>query len=76
MNSPATPLIVFHIAPGAESAKAVLQTVAEGVAGLHWLPDGSVEVVVNETIATAAIYHLDISTGTMRRLATVPINFL
>jgi hypothetical protein len=34
-----------------------------------------VEVVLNETAATAAIYHLDLSTGVMRRVATLPINF-
>jgi tRNA A-37 threonylcarbamoyl transferase component Bud32 len=69
-------LIVFHIAPGATGAKVLLQTVAEGVSGLHWLPDGSVEMVLNETIATAALYHIDLSTGAVRRVVTLPINFL
>jgi hypothetical protein len=68
-------LIVFHIPPGDSGAKAVLQTVAEGVSGLRWLPGGSLEVVLNETAATAAIYHLDISNGAMRRVATLPVNF-
>ncbi len=50
--------------------------VVEGAPGLHWLTDGSIEIGLAETAATVALYRLDMKSGAMRRLMTLPRPFI
>ena len=46
------------------------------IPGHRWMPDGNVELVINETLATSAFYRLDVASGALTRQATVPLNFI
>jgi tRNA A-37 threonylcarbamoyl transferase component Bud32 len=68
-------VVVFHVPPGASEGRAVLRAVFDWVPGLHWMRDGSVELVIAETIASAAYYRLDPTTGSLQRGSDFPISF-
>jgi hypothetical protein len=51
----------------------VARGVFDYVPGLHWLPDGNVELALGETFASAAFYHLDMATGALTRRANLPV---
>ncbi len=62
-------LVVFHVAPGAPTARVLLRTVQENVNGMHWLPNGTIEIIFGETSHSSAIYLLDPRTLALRRVA-------
>ena len=64
-------LVVFHVAPGASSARVLLRTVQENVNGMHWLPDGTIEIIFGETSHSSAIYQLDPRSLALRRVAPI-----
>ncbi|MEO8479346.1 MAG: serine/threonine-protein kinase [Gemmatimonadota bacterium] len=68
-------VVIFHVAPGASEARVVLRAVFDNVPGLHWMRDGTVEVAVNESGASASFYRLDPTGGTLRRESDFPIPF-
>jgi tRNA A-37 threonylcarbamoyl transferase component Bud32 len=68
-------LVVFHLPVGATEAKRVVTRVLEGLAGLRWLENGSIELVAAETAATTAFYLLDPLTGALERKGSFPIPF-
>ncbi len=68
-------VVVFRVPPGAAEGTAVLRAVFDFVPGLHWMPDGSVELVISETVASAGFYRLDPATGALRRGSDFPIPF-
>ncbi|MES2125162.1 MAG: protein kinase [Gemmatimonadota bacterium] len=64
-------LVVYHVPPGASSARVLLRTVQDNVIGMHWLPDGTIELIFGETSHSAAIYVLDPRTLVLRRVAPI-----
>ncbi len=68
-------VVVFRVPPGADEGTAVLRTVFDYVPGLHWMRDGSVELVIAETVASAGFYRLDPTTGSLQRGSDFPIPF-
>jgi hypothetical protein len=68
-------LVIFHLPPGASEARRLVTRVFEGVGGMRWLPDGSLELLIAETTATTALYTLDPRTGQLERRGTFPIPF-
>jgi tRNA A-37 threonylcarbamoyl transferase component Bud32 len=68
-------LVVFHLPPGASAARRLATRVFEGVGGMRWLENGSIELLIAETAATTALYTLDPSTGQLERRGTFPIPF-
>jgi tRNA A-37 threonylcarbamoyl transferase component Bud32 len=62
-------LVVFHVAPGASTARVLLRTVQDNVNGMHWTPNGTIELIFSETSHSSAIYSLDPRTLAFRRVA-------
>ena len=74
-NMPAADsIVVFHVPPGSASGVRVLETVFETINGIRWATDGTIELIVGETIHTSAFYRLDPRTRSLRRVATIPLN--
>src|SRR5690606_1706116 len=69
-------LVVWHLPPGADEARSLVRGVFDYIPGHHWLADGNAELVINETLATAAFYHLDVASGRLVRQGTIPLNFI
>lgn len=69
-------VVVYHVPPGADSARSLVRAVFDYIPGHRWMPDGNVELVINETLATSAFYRLDVASGALTRQATVPLNFI
>ena len=69
-------LVVYHVPPGATEGRSLLRAVFDYIPGHRWLPDGNVELVINETLASSAFYRLDVSRGTLERQGTIPLNFI
>jgi hypothetical protein len=68
-------LVIFHLPPGASEARRLATRVFEGVGGLRWLENGTIELLVGETAASSALYTLEPSTGRLERQGTFPIPF-
>jgi hypothetical protein len=68
-------LVIFHLPTGAREAQRLVTRVFEGVGGMRWLENGSIEVLIAETAATTALYTLEPSTGQLERRGTFPIPF-
>lgn len=69
-------VVVWHLPPGAIEAQSLVRAVFDYLPGHRWLPDGNTELVINETLATSAFYHLDVARGRLERRGTIPLNFI
>jgi hypothetical protein len=69
-------IVIYHVPPGGDAARLLTRSVFDYISGMRWLPDGNVELVINETPSTAAFYRLALESGRLERQGTIPLNFI